>query len=86
MLYKNTHPDVEVSILVTRADAEGVVGAWRDAGGLNLEDVWGDGALRGDAHVAMDDGEGQISTARLGDGTHAAAEHTEKQTEWESTK
>lgn len=53
----SSHPDVEVSVFVTRADAEGVVSPWGDAGGLNLEDVGGDRALRGDAHVAVDNRE-----------------------------
>lgn len=70
------HPDVEVSVLVTGADAESVVSPRRDAGGLNLEDVGGNGPLRGYAHVAMDDGERQISTGRLVHGAHAAAGHT----------
>lgn len=65
-------PDVEISVFVTGADAEGVVSPRRDAGGLNLEDVGGDGALRGDAHVAVDDGKRQISTGGLVDGTHTA--------------
>lgn len=76
VLYNRTHPDVEVSVLVARADAEGVVSPRGDAGGLNLEDVWGDGALWGDAHVAVDDGERQISTGRLVDRTYTAAGHT----------
>lgn len=57
MSCNSSYPDVEVSIFVTRTDAEGVISPWRDAGGLDLEDVRGDGALRGDAHVAVDDGE-----------------------------
>lgn len=65
-------PDVKVSILITGADAEGVVSPRRHTGGLNLEDVRGDGALRGDAHVAVDDGERQLSAGRLVDGAHAA--------------
>lgn len=65
-------PDVKVSVIITRANAEGVISPRRDAGGLDLEDVRGDGALRGDAHVAVDDGERQISTGRLVDGTYTA--------------
>lgn len=57
MSCNSSYPDVEVSIFITGADAEGVISPWRDAGGLDLEDVRGDGALRGDAHVAVDDGE-----------------------------
>lgn len=76
MLCNTSHPDVEVSVFITGADAEGVVSPWRDAGGLNLEDVGGDGALRGDAHVAVDDGERQISTDGLVDRTHTPAGHT----------
>lgn len=67
------HPDVKVSVFVTGADAEGVVSPRRDAGSLNLEDVRGDGALGGDAHVAMHDGERQLSTGGVADGAHAAA-------------
>lgn len=74
----SSHPDVEVSVFVTGADAEGVVRPGSDAGGLNLEDVGGDRALRGDAHVAMDDGERQISTEGFVDGTHTAAAHTHR--------
>lgn len=51
---------------------------WRDTGGLNLEDVRGDGALGGDAHVAVDDGERQISTGGLVDRTHTAAGHAHR--------
>lgn len=51
---------------------------WRDAGGLDLEDVRGDGALGGDAHVAVDDGERQISTGGLVDRTHTAAGHAHR--------
>lgn len=57
MSCNSSYPDVEVSIFITGADAEGVISPWRDAGGLDLEDVRRDRALRGDAHVAMDDGE-----------------------------
>ncbi|KAG7225794.1 hypothetical protein INR49_014445 [Caranx melampygus] len=60
-----------------KADAESVVSPWRDTGGLNLEDVRGDGALRGDGHVAVDDGEGKISTGGFADRTHTAAGHTD---------
>lgn len=35
----HSYPDVEVSVHVTGANAEGVVGSRGDAGGLNLEDV-----------------------------------------------
>lgn len=77
-LGNSSYPDVEFSVVITRADAEGVVCPRRDAGGLNLEDVRGDGALRGDAHVAVDDGERQISTGRFVDRTHAAAGHTHR--------
>lgn len=72
-----THPEEELPPLVPRFDPEGVVHVGEDAGGLNLEDVGGDGALRGDAHVAVDDGERQISTEGLVDGTHTAAAHTQ---------
>lgn len=72
----SSYPDVEVSVFITGADAEGVVSPRRDAGGLNLEDVRGDGALRGDAHVAVDDGERQISTDGFVDRTHTAAGRT----------
>lgn len=78
----SSHPDVEVSVLVTGADAEGVVSPRRDAGGLNLEDVGGDGALWGDGHVAVDDGERQISTGGLADGAHAAAGRTQWKESW----
>lgn len=37
--YSCAHSDVEVSVVVSRADAEGVVGSWVDAGGLDLENV-----------------------------------------------
>lgn len=77
------HPDIEVSIFITGADAEGVVGPRRDAGGLDLEDVRGHRALRGDAHVAVDDGKGKFSTCRLVDGTHATAKWTERERERE---
>lgn len=70
----SSYSDVEVSIFVTGADTEGVVSPWRDAGGLNLEDVRWDGALRCDAHVAVHHGERQIPTGGFVDWTHAAAE------------
>lgn len=85
MLCNCSHPDVEVSIFITRADAEGVVSPRRDAGGLDLEDVRGDGALWGDAHVAVDDGERQISAGGLVDGTHTAAGHTHRGVNKEGT-
>ena len=37
--YGCAHSDVEVSVVVSRADTEGVVGSGVDAGGLYLEDV-----------------------------------------------
>lgn len=77
LLSVSTHPDVEVSVVIAGADAECVVGPRGDTGGLNLEDVRGDGALRGDAHVAVDDGERQISTGRLVDRTHTTATRTQ---------
>lgn len=79
----SSYPDVEVSVFITGADAEGVVSPRRDAGGLNLENVRGYGALRRDAHVAVDDGERQLSTGRLVDRTHATAgsNRRHKQTE-----
>lgn len=52
-----SYSDVEVSVVVAGADAEGVVSPRRHAGGLDLEDVGRDGALRRDAHVAVDNGE-----------------------------
>lgn len=79
MLCNSSNPDVEVSIFVSRADAEGVVCPRRDAGGLNLEDVGGYRALRGDAHVAVDDGERQISTDGLVDRTHTATGHIHRE-------
>ena len=72
----SSHPDVEVSILVTGPDAKGVVSPRRDAGGLNLKDVGGGRALWGDGHIAVDDGERQVSTGWLADRTHTAAGHT----------
>lgn len=69
-----SYSDVEVSIFVAGADTEGVVSPRRHTGGLNLEDVRRDGALRRDAHVPVYDGERQISTGGFVDGTHAAAE------------
>lgn len=62
--------DVEVSVIVTRADTEGVVSPRRDTGGLNLEDIGRDRALRGDAHVAVNDGERKVSTGGLVGRTH----------------
>lgn len=55
-------PYVEFFIFVSRTNAEGVVGSRIDTGGLDLEDVGGNGALRGDAHVSMHNGEGQVTT------------------------
>lgn len=77
-LSDSSYPDVEVSVFIAGADAEGIVSPWRDTGGLNLEDVRGDGALGGDAHVAVDDGERQISTDGLVDRTHTAAGHAHR--------
>lgn len=78
------HPDVKVSVFITGADAEGVVSPRRDAGSLDLEDVRGDGALGGDAHIAVHDGERQLSTGGVVDGAHTAAgctnAHREEQT------
>lgn len=79
LFHDSSYPDVEVSVFITGADAEGVVSPRRDAGGLNLENVRGYRALRRDAHVAVDDGERQISTARLVDRTHAAAGNTQSE-------
>lgn len=74
MTGSRAYSDVEVSVFVAGADTEGVVSPRRHAGGLNLEDVRRDGALRRDAHVAVDDGEGQVSAGRFVDRTHTAAE------------
>lgn len=68
-----SYSDVEVSIFIPGADTEGVVSPRRDAGGLNLEDVRWDGALRRDAHVAVHDGERQVAAGGLVDWAHAAA-------------
>lgn len=76
----SSYPYIEVSIIISGADAEGVVGPRRDAGGLDLEDVRGHGALRGDAHVAVHDGERQISAGGLVDRTHATAVDTHTHT------
>lgn len=60
-----TNPYVEFFIFVSRTNAKGVVGSRIDAGGLDLEDVGGNRALRGDAHVSMHNGEGQVTTLWL---------------------
>lgn len=67
-----SYSDVEVSIFISWADTEGVIGSWVDACCLDLEDVRGDDAFWGDAHIAMHNREGQFSTARLSQGTDAA--------------
>lgn len=64
--------DIEVSVVITGADAEGVVGARVDAGGVDLEDVGGDGALGCDAHVAVNDEVGPVPAGRLAHRTRAA--------------
>lgn len=75
-----TNPYVEFFIFVSRTNAEGVVGSRIDAGGLDLEDVGGNGALRGDAHVSMHNGEGQVTTLWLHRRTYTTTGQKESET------
>lgn len=66
------YPDVKVSSIIPRPDVEGVVGSRVDTGGLDLEDIGGHRAFRGDAHVAMHDGERQVSAFWFHRRTHTS--------------
>lgn len=69
------HPEEELPLLVAGFDPEGVVHVGEDAGCLNLEDVRRHRALRGDAHVLVDDRR-RKSSARAQRLTAAATEDT----------
>lgn len=69
----NTHPQVELSILIARLDPEGVDGIGVDGGGLDLEDVGGHGPVRADAHVLVHHRVGQLPANGVGHRAHAAA-------------
>lgn len=75
MIWKNetpSYPDVKVSSVIPRPDTEGVVSSRVDTGGLDLEDIRGHRAFRGDAHVAMHDGERQVTAFWFHRWTHTS--------------
>ncbi len=75
-----TNPYVEFIVFVSRTNAEGVVGSRIDAGGLDLEDVGGNGAFGGDAHVSMHNGEGHVTTLWLHHRTYTTTGQIESDT------
>lgn len=73
MIWRNeisSYPNVKVSSIISRPDVERVVCTRIDTGGLDLEDIGRDRAFRGDTHVAMHDGEWEVTAFRLHRRTH----------------
>lgn len=58
-----------------------VVGSGVDTGGLDLEDVRGHRAFRGDAHVAVHDGERQVTAFWFHRRTHTSTCGFEREAE-----
>lgn len=75
MIWENeisSYPNVKVSSIIPRPDVEGVVGSGVDTSGLDLEDIRGHRTFRSDAHIAMDDGERQVTAFWIHRWTHTS--------------